>query len=124
MLAVVRTPRTRKPALEIRGRIPAWMLLRLKREYGKSLVVKEDPDELVDVFGTQWYRCVRARRHPGHALRIYRENAGLSQAQLGAKLGGVPRQNVSAMEKGRRGISKEMAKSLAGILKAPVERLL
>ena len=124
MLAVVRAPHIRRPTLEIRGRIPPWILLRLKREYGKRLVVADDPDELVDVFRSEWYRSMRSKRHPGHALHVYRENARLSQAQLGTRLGGVPRQNVSAMEKGRRRISEQMVKNLAAVLKVPVERFL
>jgi DNA-binding XRE family transcriptional regulator len=100
------------------------MLSRLRREYGRTLVVKDDPEESVDVFGTFWYKSVSKKRRPGDSLRIYRENAELSQAELGVRLGGVPRQNVSAMEKGRRGISKEMAKSLADILNAPLERFI
>jgi DNA-binding XRE family transcriptional regulator len=60
----------------------------------------------------------------GDNLRIYRENAGLSQDELGKKLGNIPRQNISAMEKGRRGISKEIAKKLSMILKAPVSRFI
>jgi DNA-binding XRE family transcriptional regulator len=124
MLAVVRAPHTRSPSLEIRGRIPRWMLSRLRREYGRTLVVKDDPEDSVDVFGTSWYKSVSSKRRPGDSLRICRENAELSQAQLGERLGGVPRQNVSAMEEGRRGIGKEMARSLADILHAPLERFI
>ncbi|NTW88390.1 MAG: helix-turn-helix transcriptional regulator [Desulfobulbaceae bacterium] len=53
---------------------------------------------------------------PGKALRVYRENAGLTQEALGAKIGGVARQHISVMETGRRPIGKEMAKRLATAL--------
>lgn len=124
MWAVVRKPRTKKPSLVIRGRIPTWMLSRLKSEHGKNLQFGTDAEEPVDIFGSDWYASVASGMHPGDNLRIYRENAGLTQGKLGELLGNVPRQNVSAMEKGRRGISKVMAKKLAAIFGAPVERFL
>ena len=124
MLAVVKKPRTKKPTLEIRGNIPSWIISRLKKEYGKQLKITDDEDELINIIQTDWYSKISKKTTPGHALRIYRENSGLSQEALGKKLGNVPRQNVSAMEKGRRGISKEMAKSLSKVLKAPVERFI
>jgi DNA-binding XRE family transcriptional regulator len=127
MLAVVRMPRTRKTALQIRGRIPSWMLRRLRKEYGKNLVVADEDEgagELLDVFETPWFRELDGSMTPGDSVKIYRENAGLTQDQLGKKLGNVPRQNVSAMEKGRRGISKAMAKKLSRVLHAPVGRFL
>jgi transcriptional regulator with XRE-family HTH domain len=40
----------------------------------------------------------------GHALRVLRRKAGLSQAQAGAAVG-VGHKHLSAVEKGRRGIS-------------------
>jgi DNA-binding XRE family transcriptional regulator len=126
MLAVVKTPHTEKPELEIWGQIPDWMISRLKKEYGRYFILKKDicpgEDEFVDVFKTEWFSDVDSKITPGESLRIYRENAGLSQVELGKLLGNVPRQNVSAMEKGRRGISKEIAKKLSSILKVPVGR--
>lgn len=127
MLAVVKMPRTRRPALQIRGRIPSWMLSRLKKEYGKNLIVSDelkDSEEFIDPFETSWFKNLDADMHPGDSVKIYRENAGLTQDELGEKLGNVPRQNISAIEKGRRGISKVMAKKLSRILHAPVERFL
>ncbi|ULH26841.1 helix-turn-helix domain-containing protein (plasmid) [Leptospira weilii] len=36
-------------------------------------------------------------------------------------MGGIPRQNLSAMELGKRPISKDLAKQLAKLFKKPVE---
>lgn len=107
MSAFERKPRTKQPSLEIRGRVPSWMLRRLRKEHGGNLVIKDDPGELVDVFETDWFRSIDSGMTPGDSVRIYRENHNLTRAELGAKLGNVPRQNVSAMEKGRRGMSWE-----------------
>jgi DNA-binding XRE family transcriptional regulator len=108
--------------------IPDWMISRLKKEYGSNLIIKDDSpsDEsgLVDIFKTDWFSKIDSQMSAGDNLRLYRENAGLSQEELGKKLGCVPRQNISAMEKGRRGISKETAKKLSIILKAPISRFI
>jgi len=124
MLAVVKKPRTRRPQLEIRGKIPKWMLSRLKKEYGRNLEIKSDDEDFLDVFETTWFRRIDSKSTPGGNMRLYRENMGLTQVELGDKLGNIPRKNISAMEKNRRGISKEIAKKLAQVLKAPVERFL
>jgi DNA-binding XRE family transcriptional regulator len=57
-------------------------------------------------------------------MRIYRENFNMTQAELGKRLGNIPRQNISQMEKGKRGISKENAKRLAKIFDVPVDRFI
>ena len=125
MLAVVKKPHTNKPALTIKGQIPVWMISRLKKEYKDRLVIKDDEnEELTNIFETNWFASIESQMTPGENLKIYRENAGLSQTELGRKLGNVPRQNISLMEKGKRGISKATAKKLSSVLKAPVSRFI
>ena len=46
---------------------------------------------------TPWYRGIKEKMTPGTYLRIYRENKGLTQLQLGEALGGIPRQHISNM---------------------------
>jgi hypothetical protein len=56
------------------------------KEYGKGVRLIDDAetdDELVDVFQSDWYRRTRARLTPGENLRIYRQNAKMTQTQLG-----------------------------------------
>ena len=60
----------------------------------------------------------------GEAIKIYRENFGLTQEGLGKKLGGYSRQNISAMENGRRGISKNVVKKLSKVFKVPTDRFI
>jgi DNA-binding XRE family transcriptional regulator len=127
MLAVVKMLRTKKPALTIKGQIPNWMISRLKKEYKTRLIIKEDineEEELVDVFETEWFSSIKSQMAPGENIKIYRENAGLTQTELGEKLGNVPRQNISLMEKGKRGISKETAKKLSKVFQVPVSRFI
>ena len=71
----------------------------------------------MDIFVTDWYREIQAKTTPGDTLKIYRENRGLTQAQLGAMLGGIPRQHVSNMERGIRPVSLKTARKLAKIFK-------
>ena len=127
MLAVVRKPHTKKPTLKIEGSIPRWMVTRLKKEYGNTLFISnetDNPEDYIDVFSTSWHKEIEKQSSPGDNVKIYRENAGMTQEELGRKLGNMPRQNVSAMEKGRRGISKESAVKLSRLFGVPADRFL
>lgn len=122
MLAVVKTPRT---SVRIEGDIPEPFLSLLKAEYGKKLVVKLSPDDvLVDIFETDWYKTRKRSMTPGKYMRIYRDNAGLTRENLGHKLGGLSRHYVSDLEAGSRAISKSVAKTLSEIFKQPISRFL
>jgi transcriptional regulator with XRE-family HTH domain len=48
----------------------------------------------------------------------------MTQAELGKKLGDLPRQHISNMERGSRGISKEIAKKLSHIFNVPIDRFI
>jgi DNA-binding XRE family transcriptional regulator len=121
MQALVKTPRT---DIRIQGDIPARILDVLRNEYGGKLKIYEGDDETVEITETDWYREIKAQTTPGDAMRIYRENAGMTQAQLGEKLGNVPRQIVSNMERGKRSITLATAKKLAVIFNVPATRFL
>ena len=122
MLAVVKTPHIK---IHIKGQIPSRIVNALKKEYGdKVQLTKEDDDQLVDVFQTDWYKRIRKTLTPGSSLKIYRQNMGLTQEQLGAKLGGLPKQFVSNMENGIRPISKKTAIKLGKLFKVSVARFI
>lgn len=86
--------------------------------------INEKDNNLVNVFESEWFSEINSKITPGENMKIYRENFGFSQAALGEKLGNVPRQNISMMENGKRGISKETAKKLSKIFKVPVSRFI
>ena len=114
MQVAVKTPRIE---LKMKGDIPERVILFLEEEYGVSLrQTADDGEEVVNAFETDWYKRTMAAMTPGKALRIYRENAGLTQAALGERMGGIPRQHISNMENGKRPIGKENAKRLAAAL--------
>ena len=113
MQAVVKTPRIE---LQIRGDIPPKLISVLEEEFGDDLRLQEEQDDkIVHVFETEWYHQIKSSMTPGDNLKIYRDNRGWTQAQLGEKLGGVPRQHISNMERGLRPISRKMAKRLAQV---------
>ncbi len=89
MLAAVKVLPTNEPVLEIKGAVPREVMDFLHRHYGDSLQVLENEDELVDPKDSAWYRETKDSMKPGVYLSIYRENAGLTQAQLGEKIFGA-----------------------------------
>jgi len=124
MLAVVKKHHTNQPLFAVKGDIPLKVMEYLKEEFGQDIEVLQDDEEMVDIFESDWYKEISAATTPGEVLRIYRENAGLTQAGLGEKLGKLSRQKISDLEQGKRNISKEMAKKLSKILQVPVARFL
>lgn len=122
MLAVVKTPRTN---LRIQGFIPRPVLKVLRSEYGKALEVKQDKDdeEMVDFFETDIYKDFKKRAKPGDYVRTYRENLGLTQAALGEKVG-VNRAYICDVERGRRAVSKDMAKKFSQMFRISAEHLI
>ena len=122
MLAVVKTPRIR---IEIKGKISKRLLDVLKEEYGSDVqIIPDDEDEKIDIFETDWYKNVKEKLTPGKNMRIYRQNRGMTQKELGELLGGVPRQHISNMERGIRAISKKVALNLSKIFNTSVDKFI
>ena len=118
-----RTPRIR---VDIQGdSIPVELMDAIRKVVPEDEIeILEGDDEYVDWFDTDLHSEVEARTTPGEVMRIYRENRRWTQAELGEKLGGVSRQNVSHMEQGRRPISAATAIKLSRLYGIPVERVL
>jgi DNA-binding XRE family transcriptional regulator len=121
MQALVKTPRTN---IHIKGEIPSHILEMLRKEYGGDLKIYEGDEEYVEVTESDWYKETAEITTPGDAMRIYRKNHQLTQEELGKKLGNVPRQIVSNMERGKRSISLATAKKLSVIFNVPASRFL
>ncbi|MBN2425237.1 MAG: helix-turn-helix transcriptional regulator [Calditrichaceae bacterium] len=124
MLAVVKKRRTNKRLFEIKGDIPENIVDYFKAQYGTDFEILSEADELIDIFETEWFKKTSKTVTPGENIKIYRQNLGLTQAQLGKRLGNFSKQNISDMENGRRGISKEIAKKLSLIFEMSIERFL
>lgn len=123
MLAVVKTPHIE---INIKGKdIPVNIINFLKKEYGKKLhISKENDDESIDVFQTDWYKNIKKTITPGFNLKLYREMKKITQTELGKLLGDIPKQHISNMEKNIRPISINTAKKLAKIFNVSVEKFI
>ncbi len=124
MLAVVKKPRTNLPLFEVKGEIPSKVIKYLHQIYGQNIELVDEEEQRVKIVETDWYREIKSTITPGDTVRIYREHLGLTQAELGRKLGKYSRQNISDIEHSKRSISKETAKKLSTIFTVPVERFL
>ena len=120
MQAVVKTPHI---DITIRGNIPEKLLSVLKKEYGKKVRIVDDSENtMLRAVDTDWYKKTKASIRPGENMKLYRELHKMTQAELGEKLGGLPRQHISNMERGMRAISLATAKKLSAFFKVSVER--
>ncbi len=125
MLAVVKKRRTNRRLFEIKGEIPIDVIEYFRQNFGSSFeIVEDNENELIDIFETDWFKKVNQSTTPGESIRIYRQNQGLTQANLGKKLGNFTKQHISDMENMRRSISKDVAKKLSKIFNVPVERFI
>ena len=119
MQAHVKTPHTK---IYIEGKISNKLLQVLKEDYGKKVVIEND--EWILAKEAEWYKKTKKNMTSNDYMRVYRETRGYSQKQLGEMLGGLSRQRISDIEKGRRPLNKEIAKRLAKIFNTPVNNFL
>ncbi len=120
MQAVVKTPRIE---IAIRGEIPPKLLAILEEEFGDLMQLQaEDDEEMVDVFETDWYTHMKMQITPGKNLKIYRQNHGLTQIQLGQMLGGLSRRHISNLEHDVHPISSDLAQELSRLFDVSVEK--
>jgi len=120
----VKKPHTKTTLFEIKGNIPAGIMEYLHREFGQNVEIVDENEELVNIFDTHWYKAIKKTINPGDTLRIYRQNLGLTQTELGQQLGKFTRQKISDMENNKRSISKAVAKKLSKIFDVQIDRFL
>jgi DNA-binding XRE family transcriptional regulator len=119
MQVVVKTPHIR-----LEGEVTDDLIDYLRQRFGEIEVIESDDEELVEVTESEWYRSIKPTMSPGENMRVYRELHGMTQAELGAKLGAFTRQNVSNMENGHRPISKAVAKRLSELFDVSIEKFI
>jgi Plasmid maintenance system antidote protein len=98
--------------VEIRGPGSESVLAILRREL-PSLETSGD-DTYDSVEGSDWFAALAAKVTPGQSLRVYRNNAGWTQARLSEKTG-IPVPHISGMENDKRPIGKATAKKFADV---------
>ena len=114
----------RKPHIRVEGEVTGALVEYLRQEFGEIEVIEDDEDALVEITESERYRSIRSAITPGENMRVYRELHGLTQTELGRKLGNFTRQNISNMENGHRPISKAVAKRLATLYDVSVEKFI
>jgi DNA-binding XRE family transcriptional regulator len=125
MLAVVKKPRTNTSLFEVKGEIPDNVVEFLEKQFGQDVEIFSARDEeLVNVFETDWYQEISVATTPGERLKIYRENLGLTQVELGQKIGQLSKQKISDMENSRCRIPEEIARKLSQFFEVPIDRFL
>lgn len=122
MPAAVKQRRTDR---RVQVTVPASLLSELRKRYGTKGLVVESERASTNFRNTEWFKEISGELTPAEALRTYRKNRGFTLAQLAKLLGPTIRiQNVSNMENGSRGISKDMARKLAEIFKTSPARFI
>ena len=107
----------------IEGTLSSTFLDQLKKEFGDSLRIIQEEDDLIDARDMDWYKDDLWTETPGDNLRFYRKLVGITQKDLADMLG-MTKQHISDMERGKRSISKETAKELAYIFRVSPVRFL
>lgn len=112
------------PRIDVRiSGLGARKVADLVRKTFKDARIELGTGKSVGVFETEWYRGISAELTPGKALHVYRDNAGMSLADVSEKTGiAVP--HLSAMENGKRNIGKGSAQKLGKALKCEYRRFL
>jgi DNA-binding XRE family transcriptional regulator len=115
----------KRPGFETRGDIPPAFLEVVRKYFGKDLVevVEEEGDRLIDITDTDWCKERKAKRDPGHTLRMYRTMHKFTQGALAKIVGALPH-HISEMEAGKRAISKAMALKFAEIFEVSPDRFI
>ena len=85
--------------------------------------VKMELSMLVNIFETAWYQEIRAALMPGESLKIYRENLGVTQAELAQKLA-MPKQKIADLENNACHIPEDVARKLSQFFEVPLDRFL
>jgi hypothetical protein len=107
--------------VEIRGPGVDAVLSILRREL--PALETSDDDVYEPVEGSDWFAALAADVTPGQSLRIYRDNAGWTQAQLSEQTG-IPVPHLSGMENDKRPIGKVSARKLAQALGTDYRRFM
>ncbi|MDQ3000658.1 MAG: hypothetical protein M3Y08_05300 [Fibrobacterota bacterium] len=68
MLAVVKTPHIN---FKIEGQIPDWIMVGLKKEFGKNVKItkQDDSDDLIRVVDSNWYKETKKKAYSRRDLK-------------------------------------------------------
>ena len=106
----------------VRGKRRTERIVALLREHGvEPEIVDDDDDTVIPIEEAEWYKQTTAEMTPGDKLSALRWKHRLTQAELARRIG-RNRQNISAIERGERGLGIKLALEIAAVMGEPVER--
>lgn len=112
------------PHIDVRiSGLGARKVAALVRKNFKDARIELGTGKPADIFETEWYKDIAATLTPGKALHVYRDNEGMTLADLSEKTG-IAVSHLSAMENGKRNIGKATAQKLGKALKCEYRRFL
>ena len=117
MLAVVKKPRIE---ISLQGDNVEELIEWIRKKFEVSILTSDSSDS-VPIEETDFWKEMQSNR-VGNLLAGARLKAGLTQAQLAAKLG-IRQNMISDYERGKRRLSPSMAERLAKILNLKLNRL-
>jgi DNA-binding XRE family transcriptional regulator len=116
--------KTSKAKIKMEGDIPNDLLNAVNKAFKKAVrIFNDEGEEIVLATESDWFKKIEKEATPGKVINIYRENLGLSQAELGKKIG-KSIQYISDLENARRNVSIDVAKQLAAIFDISIVRLI
>jgi antitoxin component HigA of HigAB toxin-antitoxin module len=96
----------------------------LKKNLPRLVVSETDTDdEYINIEDTEFWKEMQKKKTPGMALRVYRDNAGLTLQELSDKTG-IAKSHLSEIEHNKRAIGVKTAKKLAEVLGCNYKRFL
>jgi DNA-binding XRE family transcriptional regulator len=101
--------------LHFRRTTPRRVLSEIAVKYGAYIAPQpkaDDDEDLIRVVDSDWYKEMSERMTPGKYLKTLREASGMTQTELGQKIGATAAR-VCDYEAGRRQISKAIARKLS-----------
>jgi ribosome-binding protein aMBF1 (putative translation factor) len=115
--------RIKTPPINLRFRrdTPGRILIEVRKRYA-SYLVEDDP--LMDWHTTDLHEKIVTSMKPGDWVFHLRDANGLTQEELGQKLGNVSGSRISDWEGNRRAVSKSIAKKLSALFGVSSERFI
>jgi ribosome-binding protein aMBF1 (putative translation factor) len=112
----------KKPRIEIslQGENVGELIEWIRKKYDVNILTS-DQDESIPIEETNFWKEMQSNRI-GNLLIAARLKANLSQSQLAQRLG-IRQNMISDYERGKRRLTPDMAKRIAGTLKIKVERI-
>ena len=121
MQVLVKTP---KAKIQMEGEIPSEIINVINNVYKSSVKILDDSgEELILANESKAFNSIKDNTTPGDIISIYRENLGLTQADLGMQINKTA-QFISDLENDRRNISINVAKALSKIFDISIARLI